>query len=238
MNNSYVALPNHPDVAVTIPLVLFGQDDPRQPREIRVRYTGPADKLMAAGVATAAMLKRAPSRYRHLARMDADGHRFKVARHVGTRGGRPYTRFTVTRHKPAEVALTMPGVREAWEHASGDEWRVERLPWEHQSESAPQRRIDEDPEGELSNARTPDEWKRLFAGWLANQVGYIAGAAHRLASGGRFQLSEEDATQLQRVLRDEWHDELQRVLDAAFVLDGQAAPQVPVPERLATRTVH
>lgn len=231
-----IALSTHPEVVVSIRRVTSDSRDPSRPQEILVRYTGPAKELIAVGVATPAMLTRAPARRRHLARVDSDGHRFQVTRHVGSRGGKPYTRFTVTREKPADVALAMPGVREAWARAPVDR-RAEHDLSPQEPVSEPEPILEEDPQVELSKARNAAEWKRLFAGWLASQVGCITGGAHRLASDGRFRLSEEDATQLQRILREEWHDELQRVLDAALVLDTHS-PQVTVPEGLADHTLH
>jgi hypothetical protein len=232
-----IVLPHHPDVAVAIRLAIFDPSNTAHPRELRVRYTGPAEELVAAGVATPAMLTRAPARRSHLARVDSDGHRFQVTRHVGSRGGRSYTRFTVTREKPAEVALAMPGVRKAWEQVPVDEWRTEHAWQLEEPMSEPEPILAEDPETMLSRVRTAAEWKLMFEGWLVSHVGYITGTARRLATDGRFRLLEEDAMQLQRVLLDGLHDELRRVLNAAMVLDTQAAPQ-PVPEAMTTRAVH
>lgn len=233
-----IALPNHPEVAVAIRLAIFDPNDPIQPREIRVRYTGSADKLIAAGVATRAMLTRVPAPYRHLARVDAEGHRFQVGRHAGTRGGSSYTRFTITREKPAEVALAMPGVREAWEQVPVDEWRAKHAWQPEEPASEPEPLLAEDPEAILSQVRTAAEWKLMFEGWLVSHIGYITGTARRLASDGRFRLLQEDALQLERVLLEGLHDELRRVLSAAMVLDTQAAPQLAAPEATATRAVH
>ncbi|MGH8226697.1 MAG: PepSY domain-containing protein [Steroidobacteraceae bacterium] len=83
-------------------------------RQIRVHYRGPAEALIAAGTASAEMLD--PER-RHEARIDEDGDEYCGSRlwYQPMDGSARYWRWHLTRTKPAERALRLPGAAAAWE---------------------------------------------------------------------------------------------------------------------------
>jgi hypothetical protein len=108
--------PRHPRVQV------FCNGDIDGTKMISVEYSGPVADLIDAGVVTAEMLAgNQPGR----PRIDADGHHFRIARTVRQRGER-YCRIRF--YKPAAMALSMPGVREAISaYVYADEWRDRRM---------------------------------------------------------------------------------------------------------------
>lgn len=88
-----------------------------------VRYNGPADALIAAGIATPEMLTPAATKHR---RLDANGEHFRVKRYFGSRDGLPVPRAAISWRLPRQRAVLLPGVTAALEAG------VERAGWERQ----------------------------------------------------------------------------------------------------------
>jgi hypothetical protein len=119
--SAIVAHPLHPDIQV------YCTGEARMVRRnggaqtLRVEYSGPTDLLIESGIATAEMLS---GNQVGRARVDVDGHHFRIAR-TSRASGQHYCRIAF--FKPVDVVKRMPGVREAiaaYEHTS--EWMEER----------------------------------------------------------------------------------------------------------------
>jgi hypothetical protein len=84
---------------------------------VAIQYCGEAEDLIAAGVATAAMLVMNPPIGRRAKRVDQDGDAFRLVRYWrSSRGGQecePYRYFRLTRLKPERRIGELPGAREA-----------------------------------------------------------------------------------------------------------------------------
>ena len=88
---------------------------------LSVEYSGPTDLLIESGIATAEMLA---GNQGGRARVDSDGHHFRIARTIRA-SGRHYCRIRFI--KSVDTVKRMPGVREAiaaYEHTR--EWMEER----------------------------------------------------------------------------------------------------------------
>jgi hypothetical protein len=72
---------------------------------LQLSWKGSAEDLIAAGVATADMLTTVGG-----FQVDSAGDKYHIDMGAGLRNGKPYARYTVTRWKAREVALSMAGV--------------------------------------------------------------------------------------------------------------------------------
>ncbi|HXO64049.1 MAG TPA: hypothetical protein VN882_05060 [Steroidobacteraceae bacterium] len=138
----YATVPGFPRVQVQ-----FSHRCPREQSEpalVAINYYGTAEDLIAAGIATAAMLDRRPRAGRHRKRVDQDGDRFQLERYwrstVDGKECAPYRYFRLTRLKPEERAPGLPGAHDAiaaynrwlkWRAAEGQDaqlFQVKELP--------------------------------------------------------------------------------------------------------------
>src|SRR5690349_19102429 len=74
----------------------------RGQRVFGMSYVGIAEALIAAGVVTAPMLKHSGSKAR---RTDENGDSYRIDRWLGSRDGKPYSRYRVIRWKPPSSCL-------------------------------------------------------------------------------------------------------------------------------------
>lgn len=119
--STIVAHPLHPDIQVYCTGEASMVHRGGGAQTLRVTYSGPTNLLIKSGIATAEMLS---GNQVGRARVDVDGHHFRIARTIRT-SGRHYCRITFI--KPVAVVKRMPGVREAiaaYEQTS--EWMEER----------------------------------------------------------------------------------------------------------------
>jgi hypothetical protein len=99
--------------------------------QVWIEYGGAAEDLIAAGVATAAMLVINPPRGRRVKRVDQDGDPFRLVRYWrSSKDGQecpPYRYFRLTRLKPESRVGGLPGAREAIAADNGwQKWRAAR----------------------------------------------------------------------------------------------------------------
>jgi hypothetical protein len=137
----FATVPGFPRVSVQ-----FSHRCPREsePALVAINYYGTAEDLIAAGIATAAMLDRRVRAGRHRERVDQDGDRFQLVRYwrstVDGKECAPYRYFRLTRLKPEERAAGLPGAHDAiaaynrwlkWRAAEGQDaqlFQVKELP--------------------------------------------------------------------------------------------------------------